>query len=136
MRSKTPVRRIVLISFAVVSLFFGILTGTDDFMQRLPVYGDLNCEICHTRSDPSTGAAEMNPFGKDFQDNGNEWNKKLAEMDSDNDGCTNGIEIGDEDGDGSPTTVRVRSNPGDPFDTPSSLDQKTWGVIKSLYKPI
>ena len=132
--AKISIRSIVLMASIVLSLFFGILTGTDDFMQRLPVYGDLNCRICHTSSDPSTGAAEINPFGKDFKDNGNEWNMNLAEMDSDNDGHTNGIEIGDENGGGSPTTDKVRSNPGDAFDMPSSLDQKTWGVIKSLYK--
>ena len=134
MYTKTPARRIVLVASILVSLLFGVLTGTDNFMQKLPVYEDLTCEICHASSEPRIGAAELNSFGEDFKVNEYEWNKKLAEMDSDGDGSTNGIEIGDSNGDGVTTISRVRSNPGDPLDKPSSIDQKTWGVIKSLYK--
>ena len=46
----------------------------------------------------------------------------------------NGLEIGDEDGDGTPSVTRERSNPGDPLGTPSSLDEHTWGVIKKLFE--
>jgi hypothetical protein len=131
---KTPIKRIVLIASIFVSLLFGVLTGTDNFMQKLPVYEDLTCQICHTSSNPSTDAEELNVFGKAFKNNGHEWDKHLAELDSDGDGSTNGTEIGDYDGDGIATINKIRSNPGDPLDKPSSLDQKTWGVIKSLYK--
>lgn len=134
MYTKSPVRIIVLVSSILVSLLFGVLTGTDNFMQKLPVYDDLRCEVCHTSSEPVTGDAERNPFGVDFMENDYEWNRVLAEMDSDGDGSTNGTEIGDSNGDGITTISRVRSNPGDPLDKPSSIDQKTWGVIKSLYK--
>jgi hypothetical protein len=102
-------------------------------MRKLPVYEDNRCEICHTTPDPMAGFAELNKFGADFKSNGNQWNKALADLDSDGDGYTNGIELGDIDGDGEATIEYVRSNPGDTDDKPSSIDQKTWGVLKNLF---
>ncbi|MDZ7859756.1 MAG: hypothetical protein U5O15_03655 [Candidatus Krumholzibacteriota bacterium] len=131
---KAPIRRLVLIALIAVSLLFGLLTGSENFMLELPVYEDLKCEICHKTSGPVTGSAELNPFGTDFHTNGDTWDEDLADMDSDGDGHKNGIEIGDEDGDGITQNTKVRSNPGDFLDKPSSITKKTWGVIKSLYK--
>ena len=63
-----------------------------------------------------------------------EIDKDIAVKDSDLDGFSNGLELGDEDGDGIPEIGIERSNPGDPLNTPSSVDRETWGLIKSLFE--
>lgn len=133
MRSGMPIRRVLFILALFVSCIYGSLAGSEDFMNRLPVFNDERCSICHTSSDPSMGSSELNQFGMDFDKNGRVWNKTLAHMDSDNDGYNNGDEIGDPEGDGDTTIDYIRSNPGDPQDKPSSIDKKTWGVIKQLF---
>lgn len=133
MRPKSPKSRIAFFAVIAVSLVFGTLTGSEDFMKNLPVYEQLRCKICHNSSEPIMGLPDLNKFGQDFNDNGKTWNKELADIDSDNDGYSNGLELGDVEGDGTSTIEIIRSNPGDPNDKPSSIDQKTWGVIKNLF---
>ncbi|GFR65714.1 dopamine beta hydroxylase-like protein precursor [Elysia marginata] len=41
------------------------------------------------------GAGPLNPFGEAFRNNGFKWDRTLCMMDSDNDGRTNGEELGD-----------------------------------------
>lgn len=41
------------------------------------------------------GGGELNPFGRDFAAQGHTWTTELCEMDSDGDGRSNGIELGD-----------------------------------------
>lgn len=41
------------------------------------------------------GGGELNPFGKDFAAAGHTWTIDLCQMDSDCDGFTNGVELGD-----------------------------------------
>ena len=43
------------------------------------------------------GGGELNPFGSDFKAQGLEWTVQLCEMDSDGDGRSNGLELGDPD---------------------------------------
>ncbi len=133
MRLEIPVRKIIYVSVIIVSLLFGIITGSEDFMKRLPVYEQLRCEICHTAADPVVGFAELNNFGVDFKSNNFIWDQALADIDSDMDGFKNGVELGDIDGDGTSTLDFVRSNPGNPDDKPSSINQQTWGVLKNLF---
>jgi len=47
------------------------------------------------------------------------WNATMAALDSDNDGFTNGQELGDENGDGVPERTTGISNPGDATSTPA-----------------
>jgi len=42
-----------------------------------------------------SGGGPRNPFGLDFDANGRVWNTTLCELDSDQDGQTNGVELGD-----------------------------------------
>jgi hypothetical protein len=112
----------------------GISNSSEDFMKKLPLYNHFRCAICHNVSAPTTGDAVLNPFGTAFHTNGDKWDATLAAADSDGDGYTNGLELGDNAGDGSADVDVERSNPGDPLETPSSLDPKTWGVIKKLFK--
>ncbi len=130
---KSPRSKIIFIFIIGLSAMFGTLAGSEDFMKNLPVYEDIRCRICHDSTNPVPGFASLNKFGQDFDDNGRVWNKALADKDSDNDGYGNGVELGDVDGDGVSSIQVIRSNPGDPDDMPSSINQKTWGVIKNLF---
>jgi hypothetical protein len=112
----------------------GVLMSTENFMRALPVYKHYRCALCHTTANPVAGSASLNSFGVDFQTNGYKWNATLAAEDSDGDGYSNGMELGDDNGDGTPNTSFERSNPGDRYNTPNSVDKQTWGVIKSLFE--
>lgn len=111
----------------------GAILGREDLMQKLPLYERFQCALCHSIETPLPGAAPLNSFGADFHANGDVWNAELAAKDSDNDGFSNGVELGDDDGDGVPNVPMERSNPGNPLDKPSSVNEETWGVIKQLF---
>ncbi|MBD3178597.1 MAG: hypothetical protein GF417_02810 [Candidatus Latescibacteria bacterium] len=117
----------------VVACLYGTLSGTESLMKILPVFEEARCSVCHQSSNPVPGDYTLNPFGSDFLANGSRWDATLADKDSDSDGYRNGDELGDPDGDGTTDVDFVRSNPGDPDDKPSSIDEKTWGVIKQLF---
>jgi hypothetical protein len=111
----------------------GALLSSETFMSKLPVYERYQCALCHTVEEPVQGNAPLNSFGNDFHANGDKWDNVLAMKDSDGDGSNNGIELGDDDGDGVPNISMERSNPGNPLDKPSSVDEKSWGIIKKLF---
>ena len=124
-----------LITFIVCVAAFasGALLSSETLMNKLPLYERYRCELCHYVPTPVTGNADLNDFGKDFQENGSKWDATLAEKDSDNDGVSNGIELGDDEGDGVPNVAEERSNPGNALDKPSSVDERSWGIIKKLF---
>ncbi len=113
-------------------LLSGVLKGREDYMQLLPVYRHYRCKLCHQSAIP--GSSDLNQFGIDFRSNSYKWDEVLADKDSDGDQYKNGLELGDEDGDGEPEVLIERSNPGDPLNNPTSIDKDTWGVIKNLFK--
>ena len=128
-------KRALVVFLLCVGLFAaGAILSTEEFMNKLPVHERFRCALCHSTSQPDISNKGLNPFGTDFLNNGTKWDQTLANLDSDGDGYKNGLEIGDEDGDGTPSVTRERSNPGDPLGTPSSLDEHTWGVIKKLFE--
>ena len=62
------------------------------FPSRIP-NGPVNqCANCHVNP---AGGGPRNAFGQAFDGNNRRWNATLADMDSDNDGQTNGEELGD-----------------------------------------
>ena len=132
MRPKLKRSCIIVFIVCLAVLLSGVLKGREDYMQKLPVYRLYRCMLCHQSNMPSSG--DLNQFGEDFCDNGYTWDETLANMDSDGDQYKNGLELGDEDGDGVPEVLIERSNPGDPFNNPTSIDRKTWGVIKNLFR--
>ncbi len=121
------------IGVSIVIVIASAVLSTNEYMLRLPVYENLRCAICHTTPSPTDGSS-LNKFGEDFRDNGFMWDYTLANKDSDGDSFSNGEELGDRDGDGTADVDRVRSNPGDVSDRPSSVDEKTWGLIKNLFE--
>ena len=69
------------------------------------------------------GGGDLNIFGKDFMNAGNEWTEELCRKDSDGDGRTNGEELGDPEctwklGDPNPKT-RFVTHPGIADECPS-----------------
>lgn len=72
-------------------------------------------------SNANGGGQGLNPFGVDFERQGNRWTRALCAMDSDGDGRTNGQELGDPD-----CTWEL----GDP-DPPSSLPVTHPGIAES-----
>ena len=132
MRPKLKRSCIIMLIVCLAVLLSGVLKGREDYMRNLPVYRLYRCMLCHQSTIPSSG--DLNEFGKDFRDNGYVWDETLADMDSDGDLYKNGLELGDEDGDGEPEVLIERSNPGDPLNNPTSIDRKTWGVIKNLFR--
>jgi len=86
----------------------------------MPNGGAFSCKTCHGSSTNS-----KNAFGLDVDSlvsrKGREkfWNAELAAEDSDNDGFSNGLELGDENGDGVPERTTNLSNPGDASSVPN-----------------
>ena len=76
-----------------------------------------SCSACHVRA---SGGGERTSFGEAVRGlvtvNGREefWTPALAALDSDGDGVSNGVELGDPDGDGTATEGAEVTNPGDP----------------------
>ena len=76
--------------------------------------GDVNsCSTCHE------GPPILNPFGSDFLAAGFSWTPALAALDSDGDGFTNGQELGDPKGTGTPIPGASVALPGDPSSKPA-----------------
>ena len=114
-----------------------LATSTTDLMLRLPAYQKYKCALCHTSATPTAGSSALNAFGRDFSANENVWDKTLALLNSDDDKCLNGFELGDQDGDGvfdNFGQAVEHSNPGDPADCSIALDRKTWGMIKEVFR--
>jgi hypothetical protein len=70
--------------------------------EELVPNGDIHsCNTCHY----------SDAFGDDFHEAGDQWTVALAALDSDDDGASNGEELGDKYG----VWSVDRPNPGDPF---------------------
>jgi hypothetical protein len=109
--------------------------ATSALMQELPASDRYRCLICHTVQDPGAAEGELNPFGQAFLDNGFKWDEKLAQKRSDGDNCTNGFELGDENGDGEldGDVTEERSNPGEAGCT-LQLSKESWTRLKTLFR--
>ena len=117
----------------VMGLCLPVLATQADMDNQLPPQTDpFACLICHQSADGSG----LNLFGVDFLGNDRLWNRILAEMDSDGDGCVNGFELGDVDGDGENdgNVGDLQSNPGVIGDCGgATVDSRTWGELRALF---
>ena len=130
-------RRIQLVlTVIVLQGACGIARATPSLMEELPASSRFRCLNCHTNQDPVVANAELNPFGNAFKDNASRWDEKLARAGADGDNCTNGFELGDENGDGRIEDTRhpeERHNPGEP-DCSLQLKDETWQALKQLFR--
>ncbi len=134
MRPKLKIKSIFMVMLVVAVLAAGALMSTENYMRVLPMSKRYQCANCHISASPTIASYTLNPFGADFKSNSEKWDAALAAKDSDGDGYSNGVELGDANGDGIAETVFERSNPGDRYNTPNSVSRQTWGVIKSLFE--
>lgn len=116
---------------------------------QVPNGGVTSCNTCHTTG----GGTPRNPFGLEVQNNflttagfaGDViWGPELAALDSDGDGASNGLELGDPDGTwrpGDPDPEGEVFRPGDPDSTPplpepepepTAVEASSWAQIKVL----
>jgi hypothetical protein len=115
--------------------------ATEDLQQRLPLHVPFSCDNCHQPdATPTLLDPALNVFGLDFNDpavGNNTWTSYLASLDSDGDGCTNGAEIGDVDGNGQADNGvhQESSNPGLDGDCSSAsvFETMPWGDLKELF---
>ena len=129
-------RRCSLLVGLLVALFGARASfATTMYMQRLPTSNAFRCLNCHSNQDPGTANAGLNGFGQAFKGNGLQWNTTLASLTSDGDNCTNGFELGDENGDGIPdaNVTRERFNPGQ-TDCTLQITAQAWSVLKTLFR--
>lgn len=144
MRSSRNASRRVTAALAAVAVAgvattfgAGAASATTVDMSRLPVIVPNLCLSCHTIGSPTAGNAPLNVFGQDYRANGRVWDSNLAGLDSDGDGCLNGVEVGDSDGDGSAdgNVTSQAGNPGVVDDCGSGpvVDERLWGTLKAMF---
>lgn len=139
MLPETKARRLLVAALAAagVGLCAGPSRATTLDMSRIPVVVPNLCLSCHTVVSPTAGNAALNAFGIDFRANGRVWDSNLAALDSDKDGCLNGVEVGDSDGDGDAdgNVTSQAGNPGVADDCGSGplVDERTWGTLKAMF---
>jgi hypothetical protein len=120
----------------LLALAAGPASATEVDLATLPVAQPNLCLTCHTVAAPDPGDPALNVFGADFLANGRVWDGTLAQLDSDQDGCLNGVEVGDADGDGEAdgNVDEQAGNPGVQDDCAAGLaDEKTWSALKALF---
>lgn len=125
---------IVLVAAAAALVAPAGATPAD--MERLPVFTPFACANCHVAGTPAPGEAALNGFGSDFLDAGRDWTLDLARLDSDEDGCLNGAELGDVDGNGEPDVgvQEESSNPGLADCSPAAVNEViSWSALKDLF---
>lgn len=139
MGPRRHARRLAIAALAVVALSVCVdpAQATNLDMAKLPVVTPNLCLACHTSATPTATSKTLNAFGLDYRANGRIWDSNLATIDSDGDGCLNGVEVGDSDGDGSPdgNVTSQAGNPGvvDDCGTGPLVDEKTWGTLKAMF---
>jgi len=114
-----------------------VVDATTGDMEQLPVATRFGCKNCHVSSQPTPADFALNSFGQDFLNHNRLWNADLAQLDSDGDGCLNGVELGDSDGDGEldGNIIEETGNPGEADDCGGGAltDEITWGAFKALF---
>lgn len=103
-------------------VFVALLSGTEGFQNyydNMPNGGSINGDIGHINGDYKT----YTPFGLDYKTAGGTWSA-YCQKDSDGDGATNGVELGDPNCqwvlNGAAPSGTYQSDPNDPASTPAA----------------
>ena len=91
------------------------VSAVPGYVSVIPNGSVNSCSTCHAAS----GAPALNPFGSDFLANNHLWNAALAMKNSDGDAYSNGQELGDPTGSGTPIPGASVSKPGDATSIPT-----------------
>lgn len=139
----------VLLATALLlgGLVIGEAEARGQRLAQVPNSALSGCNTCHTTG----GGSPRNPFGLEVQNNflteagasgAVMWGPELAALDSDGDGVSNGVELGDPDGTWVPGDADPEGEifaPGDPDSTPpipepvaTAVAASSWAQIKSL----
>lgn len=134
-------KKIITISTAVAIIALSTNLYSRDFrVNQLPNGSKFRCSNCHVSSG---GGGALNKFGQivgsKYLSGGNVvWNAELASLDSDNDGYSNGAELGDPKGEwkigsANPNVPEI-TNPGNaasiPSDVIENMDDALAGTIE------
>lgn len=130
----------VVIAFLISTIVLsGALIAKDKFVGQIPNGVRFKCATCHVNQ---SGGGSRNSFGKSvsqFIVSGNvRWGQQLASIDSDNDGFTNGAELGDTKGEWAigkpaPGNKNELSMPGDPNSKPAVNSVEMIENVKNLF---
>jgi hypothetical protein len=135
-RRHPPAHRAGLWGLLALVISAGVVRATVTDAEKLPLTVRFGCLNCHQIAEPTAADHRLNAFGADFLANDRIWNETLAQLDSDGDGCLNGVELGDSDGDGIADghVVEEAGNPGVADDCSGpTLDEATWGTLKAIF---
>ena len=115
--------KLSLVSTAALMLSLMVIDSAEAYENRVSEVpsNPWNCQLCHVSQ---YGAGARTVFGEDVKDSANgfpiSW-ETLCELDSDDDGVTNGVELGDPSctwRDGDPQVEGTPTDPNDPTDFP------------------
>jgi hypothetical protein len=130
--------KILLINALLIIVLTSNGSAYGSFVSQLPNGSKFNCLTCHT----SQNGGSRNSFGKivgsKYLSSGKvNWGSELAALDSDNDGFSNGKELGDPNGtwktgEPAPGVLADISNPGDASSKPPATAVEAMEYINSI----
>jgi hypothetical protein len=125
----------IVVASALILMVVSVANANTTYMSRLPATTTFRCLNCHNVQDPGPSQASLNAFGTAFKNNGFKWDATLAALGSDGDNCSNGFELGDQNGDGvmDPGVSAERSNPGQ-TDCTLQISAEAWSTLKQLFR--
>jgi len=122
----------------VCMIFVTVVTAYPDFIKQIP-NGDKVPNPCLSNSlwpgvghKLTAGSGDRNPFGLAFKANNLVWDVSLCKQDSDGDGVSNGVELGDPDCtwklNGVPKLTTGLSHPGicEPLNSTVCKEKNSW----------
>jgi hypothetical protein len=118
----TKVKSLIAISSLGALLAAQTVLATPSYPSLIPNGNSFSCATCHPGGSPPA----LNPFGQDFSAT-HTWSPTLAAKDSDGDGFSNGVELGDPNGTWTPGSANPAGpvfNPGDPASHPTATATK------------
>lgn len=110
---------------AVAALLSAVAHARSFRLAQVPNGTSIGCALCHVNPG---GGGPRNPFGLDVQAitgpvNRPFWSAELAAKDSDGDGFSNGVELGDPDGAFNLIAGWLATRPGDPASKPAAANE-------------